>query len=162
MLARSAFRRSRTTMEMASSPNDGGMPSEYTRCSDSANGSCDSIQNRHQPADSQPRKWATTGSGSLDWVSGGPAQTVIVADMKAINAPAMKSRFEDALGIWSMHGVKSDRSHAKIGIGKNISVPGSHTTVLMDHLQGSSRDWETRDSQCGPYCPSLFIHCNRT
>src|SRR6267378_7159099 len=108
MLASKALRRSRTAMEMASSPGIRETPSGRTRYSDSAKGSGGSIQNRHQPADSQPRNWASTGAACPGWGAGGSARMVMGTAQKPSNAAKVTSKFGDALSTKRMNGVIPD------------------------------------------------------
>jgi len=94
MLASKALSRSRTAMEMASS-GVRKTPSGRTRYSDCSEGCSGSIQNRHQPAESQPRNWASTGSAGPGWSAVGSAQIVIGTGSRPRNAAA--SRIGNAL-----------------------------------------------------------------
>src|SRR6267143_681861 len=98
MLASKALRRSRTAMEMASSPGIRETPSGRTRYSDSARGSGGSIQNRHQPADSVCPEWGGDGS----------ARMVMGTAKKPSNAAQATSKFGDALSTKHMNGVIPD------------------------------------------------------
>ena len=115
MLARSAFRRSRTAREMAPFPFVRGTPSGYTRCIDCACRDSDSIQNRHQPAASQPRNCAVTGSARVAAVSDEAAQSVRGAHNNTNNAPLVTKTFANVLHKNDITGVIPEHSRATIG-----------------------------------------------
>ena len=107
-------------------------PSGRTRYSDSAEGSSDSIQNRHQPAESQPRNWASTGAACPGWGAGGSARIVIGTDNKPSNAAPAASKLGDALSTKGMNRVISDSTSVRpsrkrcAGIGR--SAPRNSNT----------------------------------
>jgi hypothetical protein len=88
MLASKALRRSRIAMEMASLPDMRATPSGRTRCIDSSEGRIGSVQKRHQPAESHPRNWASTGSACPVRGAEDSAQMVIGKDNNPSNVAA--------------------------------------------------------------------------
>src|SRR4051812_726035 len=102
-----ALSRSRNALESGSSPVTRGAPLGRTRYNDCVRGSADSIQNRHQPADSQPRNCASTGADHLPGVGARSARANIGTHSRTSNALAAASKVANARGRVNMPGVIS-------------------------------------------------------
>src|SRR3954465_8854613 len=99
-----AFSRSRNALESGASPVSRGAPLGRTRYNDCARGSADSIQNRHQPADSQPRNSASTGADHFSGVGAGSAPTEVGTHSRTSKALAAASKAGNARGRVNMPG----------------------------------------------------------